>query len=44
MIDDLDQLFAENDYYNQIEDELTPIKIIKREDIQLVCFEWFKPE
>jgi hypothetical protein len=44
MIDDLDQLFAENDYYNQIEEELTPIKIIKREEIQLVCFEWFRPE
>jgi hypothetical protein len=44
LCEELDLLFAENDYYNQIEDELTPLKIIKREDIQLVCFEWFLPE
>jgi superfamily II DNA or RNA helicase/uncharacterized protein YqgV (UPF0045/DUF77 family) len=43
LCDDLDLLFSENDYYNQIEEELTPLKIIKREDIQLVCFEWFYP-
>jgi hypothetical protein len=44
LCEELDILFVENDYYNQIEDELTPIKIIKREEIQLVCFEWFNPE
>jgi hypothetical protein len=31
---------------NEIEEkkEESPLKIIREEDIQLVCYEWFKPE
>lgn len=43
---ELDECFVENNQYNEIgeEEELTPLKMIQEEDIQLVCYQWFKPE
>lgn len=43
-VTELYQLFADNGYYDEIEKEINPIKIIQKEDIQLVCYQWFKPE
>ncbi|GBL11062.1 RNA polymerase-associated protein RapA [Microcystis aeruginosa Sj] len=46
LIAELDEYFVDNDLYNEIEEkkEESPLKIIREEDIQLVCYEWFKPE
>jgi len=43
---ELDECFVENNQYNEIgeEEELTPLEMIQEEDIQLVCYQWFKPE
>ena len=43
---ELDECFVENDQYNEIgeEEELTPLEMIQEKDIQLVCYQWFKPE
>lgn len=41
---ELDDFFTEQDLYNDyyIEDD-KPLKVIQEQDIQLVCYEWFKP-
>ncbi|WP_017293554.1 helicase-related protein [Geminocystis herdmanii] len=44
LVIELNQLFTDSGYYDEIEDQENPIKIIKREEIQLVCYQWFKPE
>ena len=46
LISELDELFIDNNFYNEIEEENKSniLEIIKREDIQLVCYQWFKPE
>ena len=46
LVSELDEFFVDNDLYHEIEEEKeeNPLKVIKREDIQLVCYEWFKPE
>ncbi len=44
LVRELNQIFTDNGYYNEIEEQENPIKIIKREDIQLVCYQWFKPK
>ncbi|WP_181280663.1 helicase-related protein [Aphanothece hegewaldii] len=46
LVADLDELFIETNQYDGLEDEqdTNPLKIIQREDIQLVCYEWFKPK
>jgi|JI9StandDraft_1071089.scaffolds.fasta_scaffold02093_4 superfamily II DNA or RNA helicase len=45
LISALDELFIENELYNQIKESTPdPLKVIRNEDIQLVCFEWFEPE
>jgi hypothetical protein len=43
---ELDECLVENNQYNEIgeEEELTPLEMIQEEDIQLVCYQWFKPE
>ena len=41
----LDELFVEQDqYYELDQEELKPLEMIKEEDIQLVCYQWFNPE
>lgn len=42
LVQELNQMFIDNGYYDEIEEQENPIKIIKREDIQLVCYQWFK--
>jgi membrane-associated HD superfamily phosphohydrolase len=46
LIAELDEYFVDNDLYHEIKEEKeeSPLKIIREEDIQLVCYEWFKPE
>ncbi|AUS35852.1 helicase (plasmid) [Microcystis aeruginosa NIES-2481] len=46
LIAELDEYFVDNDLYHEIEEkkEENTLKIIREEDIQLVCYEWFKPE
>jgi hypothetical protein len=41
----LDNLFEDRQLYSQLEDdEPSPLETIQAEDIQLVCYQWFKPE
>ncbi len=46
LVSELDELFVDQDQYYQLEEEaeLKAINIIKEEDIQLVCYQWFKPK
>ncbi|MCT7971121.1 helicase-related protein [Laspinema olomoucense] len=42
---DLDEFFVENELYRETEEDpqLKTFKMVQREDIQLVCYEWFYP-
>ncbi|WP_426583040.1 hypothetical protein [Dapis sp. BLCC M229] len=42
---DLDELFVDAELYYQLEEEKksNPLEMIKAEDIQLICYQWFKP-
>jgi superfamily II DNA or RNA helicase len=43
LVSSLDELFVEQDqYYDFDEEDLNPLELIKEEDIQLVCYQWFK--
>ena len=46
LVSDLDEFFIDNELYNEIveETESNLLEVIKQEDIQLVCYQWFKPE
>ncbi|NJN74644.1 MAG: helicase [Limnothrix sp. RL_2_0] len=48
LVSTLDELFLENEYYNNLEpDEDSPeamLKAITRQDIELICYEWIKPQ
>jgi superfamily II DNA or RNA helicase len=46
LIFDLDEFFIGNELYSEIEEqtESNLLEVVKREDIQLVCYQWFKPE
>lgn len=46
MLDQLDELFIDNELYQDLDgNNLESIrKVIKAEDIELVCYEWFYPE
>ncbi len=47
LVSALDEFFVDHDLYHEIEEkdkEENPLKVIKEEDIQLVCYEWFNPE
>jgi hypothetical protein len=33
-----------NDYDLEEEEETNPLEVIKEEEMQLVCYQWFKPE
>lgn len=46
LVDELDEYFVANQIGEDLLAELKPdsaLEVIKREDIQLVCYEWFKP-
>ena len=44
----IDELFIENDYYSHLEPEEDTkeamLKSIQRQDIQLICYEWIRPQ
>ncbi len=44
-VSDLDELFVDAELYYQLEEEKksNPLEMIKAEDIQLICYQWFKP-
>ncbi|MDY7004427.1 MAG: helicase-related protein [Cyanobacteriota bacterium] len=46
LVSDLDKLFVDAELYYQLEEEekSNPLEMIKAEDIQLICYQWFKPE
>ena len=46
LISELDEFFSNNKLYSEIEAENKHdiLELIKREDIQLVCYQWFKPK
>ncbi|NET16646.1 MAG: helicase, partial [Okeania sp. SIO1H6] len=45
-VSDLDELFVDAELYYQLEEEKksNPLEMIKAEDIQLICYQWFKPQ
>lgn len=45
LLSDLDELFVDEELYDRLEEEdkSTTLETIKAEDIQLVCYQWFKP-
>lgn len=41
----LDELFIDRELYHDIDEpEANPLEMIQAEDIQLVCYQWFKPQ
>lgn len=46
LISNLDEVFIDQQLYHDLkeEEEIDPLGIIKQEEIQLVCYQWFKPE
>jgi len=42
----LDELFVDQELYHEIEDDKEPnsLEIIREEEVQLVCYQWFKPK
>lgn len=42
----LDEYFIDNELYNEVEDQTKSnlLEEVQREDIQLVCYQWFKPK
>ncbi|MGK7901178.1 MAG: helicase-related protein [Hormoscilla sp.] len=45
LLSDLDELFVDEELYYPLEDEdnVSPLAMIKARDIELVCYQWFKP-
>jgi len=46
LVTELDELFIDQQLYHDLEqeEETNPLEVIKEEEIQLVCYQWFKPE
>lgn len=47
LVGDLDELFVDQQLYDEIEEQeedLNALEMIKEEDVQLVCYQWFKSE
>lgn len=46
LISDLDVLFIDQELYHEVEEEeeINPLDMIREEEVQLVCYQWFKPE
>jgi len=46
LVGDLDELFVDQQLYDEIEEQdedVNALSMIKEEDVQLVCYQWFKP-
>jgi len=45
LVSDLDELLVDQELYHEVEEEeeTNPLEVIKEEEIQLVCYQWFKP-
>lgn len=46
LVEDLDELFVDQQLYDEIEEQeedVNALEMIKAEDVQLVCYQWFKP-
>jgi hypothetical protein len=46
LVANLDELFVEQQLYDQIEEQqedANALSMIKEQEIQLVCYQWFKP-
>lgn len=45
LLNSLDDYFVENDLYHEVENEIDsdPLEFIKEQDLELVCYQWFKP-
>ena len=45
LIENLDAYFVENELYQEFEEEedIKPLEIIQRENIKLICYQWFHP-
>ncbi|HLP87678.1 MAG TPA: helicase-related protein [Nostocaceae cyanobacterium] len=46
LLSELDEYFVDSDQYTELEEEqeMKPIDIIQQKDIQLICYQWFKPD
>ena len=46
LVSDLDEFFIDQELYHEVEEEeeTNRLEVIKEEEIQLVCYQWFKPE
>jgi ERCC4-related helicase len=46
LVTSLDELFVDQELYHEIEDDTVDnlLDIIREEEIQLVCYQWFKPD
>lgn len=46
LVSDLDMLFVDQELYYEVEEEeeINAIDIIREEEVQLVCYQWFKPQ
>ena len=47
LVADLDELFVDQQLYDEIEEQeedVNALSMIKEEEVQLVCYQWFKPQ
>jgi hypothetical protein len=47
LVGDLDELFVDQQLYDEIEEQdedINALEMIREEDVQLVCYQWFKAE
>lgn len=47
LLTELDELFVDQQLYNEIEEQqedTNTLSLIKEEEVQLVCYQWFKPK
>lgn len=46
LVGDLDELFVDQQLYDEIEEQdedVNALEMIQEQDVQLVCYQWFKP-
>ena len=47
LVSDLDELFVDQQLYNEVEEQeedVNALEMIKEEEVQLVCYQWFRPK
>lgn len=46
LLSELDDLFGERELYSQISkvEDVSLLELLKKEDIELICYQWFKPK